>query len=66
MGIYGCKLTRIVHVVALAQIILAILIFGNGIALRILVCGWVSDAAFGFWVGTLVGLRILYLRLFYW
>lgn len=53
MGIYG-KYTTMVNVVSYIQISIGVSMFGLGIALRLLVCSWITDAAFGFWVGMLV------------
>ena len=53
MGLYG-KYTNTVHVLATTQMVVGVLMLLLGIALRIFVCSWVTNAAFGFWVGLWV------------
>ena len=53
MGIYG-KYTIIVKILSSIQMGVGILMISLGIAFRIFVCSWVTDASFGFWIGGLV------------
>ncbi len=53
MGIYG-KYSKMVIVLSFIQISVGVLMFALGIAFRLLVCSWITDASFGFWVGVLV------------
>lgn len=53
MGIYG-KYTKPVTIFSIIQMVAGVLMIGLGIAHRVLVCSWITDIAFGFWVGLLV------------
>ncbi|XP_028402104.1 uncharacterized protein LOC114525095 [Dendronephthya gigantea] len=53
MGVYG-RYGKVVCVISSIQIGLGGLMICLGIALRVTVCSWVTDASFGFWVGFLV------------
>ena len=53
MGIYG-KYTCAVRVFSYVQIVAGLLMIAHGLALRVLVCSWITDASFGFWIGLLV------------